>query len=148
MYNTLHIVYILVCCSVIYMYIVWGSSGRLMKSVLASIYFLSQRCFAHVATEKVIDDRRQEYNGNDAMCRLRCNDDTKRRWQNQAASSGAFLSNFSPDLNLSIQRGGERRRRGGGMPGHKPKRQEPSDLHQLYSVHNFECIWCGIILRS
>ena len=32
-----------------------------MKSVSASIYFLSQR-FAHVALEKVIDDQHQEYN--------------------------------------------------------------------------------------
>ena len=35
-----------------------------MKSVSASIYFLSQR-FAHVALEKVIDDQHQEYNNND-----------------------------------------------------------------------------------
>ena len=35
-----------------------------MKSVSASIYFLSQR-FAHVALEKVIDDQHQEYNNSD-----------------------------------------------------------------------------------
>ena len=87
-------------------------SGRLMKSVSASIYFLSQR-FAHVALEKVIDDQHQEYNNSD--------DEAPHPPATKRIGSGTLLRNFlSRSQSLNSR-------------GHKPRRQEPSDLHRLWS---------------
>ena len=69
-----------------------------MKSVSASIYFLSQR-FAHVALEKVIDDQHQEYNNSDDEAVL--SPGHKTNWKRN------FTEEFSLQISISQFKGAQ-----------------------------------------